>query len=144
MKKIINRKVYDTDTAKFLGENSHGKYGDLDYYEEALYLKKTGEYFLYGTGNANTKYSEPCGDGNWSGSSRIQLMSLDSAKDWAEENLTVDEYEEAFGGIEEDGETKVPLTISISKKCKDTLVKLREESGGTKSISQLIEEKFVE
>ena len=48
MKKIINGKIYDTDTAKEIDSISHGDGPrDFRYYHEVLYRKRTGEYFLF-------------------------------------------------------------------------------------------------
>ena len=48
MKKIINGKLYDTDTAKEVFAISCGNGpSDFHYYAEQLYRKRTGEYFLY-------------------------------------------------------------------------------------------------
>ena len=46
MKKIINGKKYDTDTAEQIGYDNNGLLcSDLSYIEETLYKKKTGEFF---------------------------------------------------------------------------------------------------
>ena len=51
MKKIINGKLYDTETAKLIGRSYHGEGPrDFRHYSEELYRKRTGEYFLYGEG----------------------------------------------------------------------------------------------
>ena len=56
MKKIINGRKYDTETAKEIGYWSNGyPCSDFNHCEETLYLKKTGEYFLYGEGGALTE-----------------------------------------------------------------------------------------
>ena len=48
MKKIINGKKYDTETATSVGEySSNYACSDYKYYDETLYKKKTGEFFLY-------------------------------------------------------------------------------------------------
>ena len=45
MKKIINGRKYDTETAKEIGYWSNGyPCSDFNHCEETLYLKKTGEY----------------------------------------------------------------------------------------------------
>ena len=50
MKKIINGKMYNTDTAKELaGWSSPGGRGDFSHYEETLYQKRTGEFLLHYT-----------------------------------------------------------------------------------------------
>lgn len=48
MKKIINGKMYNTETAEKLTSWEHSYRSQVDWYEEMLYKKKTGEYFLYG------------------------------------------------------------------------------------------------
>lgn len=102
MKKIINGKKYDTDTATKLGSFDNGYFGsDLDYLEETLYRKKTGEFFLYGEGGARTKYSVRCSSNSYCGGCDITPLSNSKAKAWAEENLTSDEYEAIFGLVEE-------------------------------------------
>ena len=39
-------------------------------------------------------------------------MSYDEARQWAEENLSADEYEEIFGAIDESG-AKMTVTLSV-------------------------------
>ena len=51
MRKIINNKVYDTDTATWIGLSDNGhEYNDSAYSGETLYRKRTGEHFLHGEG----------------------------------------------------------------------------------------------
>lgn len=101
MNKVINGKKYDTDTAKLIGHYRNGDYGDFFYIEEELYLKKTGEFFLYGSGGGMTKYREEWGKNRWSGSSHIFPYTIDEAKEWAMEHMSGDAYEEVFGPVEE-------------------------------------------
>ena len=62
MKKIINGKLYNTETAKKLAEYSNDcTWSDFRCLEEALYRKRTGEYFLYGSGGPLTGYAEKHG-----------------------------------------------------------------------------------
>ena len=114
MKKIIGGKIYDTDKAKQLGAYSnYGSWNDFHHYEETLYRKKTGEYFLFGEGGPMTRYAEPEGQNSWTGGSRIMPMSYDEAREWAEKNLDADEYEAIFGTIEE-SDDKVQVTICVN------------------------------
>ncbi len=55
MKKIINGKRYDTDTAEAVGywDSKVGK-SSFRWYEETLYQKRGGEFFLYGYGHASS------------------------------------------------------------------------------------------
>lgn len=105
MKKIINGKLYSTETAHFLGSWDNGCIpGDFNYLAESLYLKRTGEYFIYGEGGPRSKYSVTCGQNGWSGGDAITPVSVDDSRQWAEDHLTADEYEEIFGTVSEDSE----------------------------------------
>jgi len=56
MKKTINKKVYNTDTAKEIDRIAFGTYGDPAGYEEVVYETKRGDRFLYGIGGPDSKY----------------------------------------------------------------------------------------
>ena len=59
MKKIINGKMYNTETAKEIGSWNNGRYrSDFYYVGETLYKKKTGELFVFGEGGAASRYAE--------------------------------------------------------------------------------------
>ena len=58
MKKVINGKRYDTDTATLMGSDSFSNSRDFRHWIEELYRKNNGEYFLYGKGGAMTKYAK--------------------------------------------------------------------------------------
>lgn len=117
MKKIIKGRVYNTDTAKELGSYCNGgTWRDFSHFEEVLYRKKTGEFFLRGDGGPMTKYAEPEGTNGWTGGCRIMPMTYTEAKDWAEEHLTADEYESIFGVVEDaDGKQVVSISVNSAK-----------------------------
>ena len=142
MKKIINGKRYNTDTATLIGSTGHGYPGDLEYWTEELYRKKTGEFFLYGEGGPMSKYSRRIGENEWSGGEEIRPLSLKEAQEWAEEHLTADEYEQVFGKIEEN---KSQISTWIADSVKVEADKLREKGytladifeAGVKHLQQL-------
>lgn len=101
MKKIIKNRLYDTDTAKLIGEYTFSNRTDFKYFEEALYCKKNGEYFLYGEGGPLSKYAASAGTNEISGSEKILPLAEEDAKAWAEEYLDADTYIKEFGEIEE-------------------------------------------
>lgn len=101
MKKIINGKMYNTETAKRVGEWDNGRYGDFGYCSESLYQKKTGEFFLYGEGGAMSKYVVYYGPNSWGGGEAITPLTEQSAKKWAEDHITAEEYEAIFGEVDE-------------------------------------------
>lgn len=101
MKKIINGRKYNTETAKEVGCWSNGyPCGDFNWCQETLYKKKTGEYFLHGEGGALSNYSRDTWNGS-TGGVKIIPMTKDEAREWAENKLSCDEYEALFGEVEE-------------------------------------------
>lgn len=104
MKKIINGKMYNTETAAAIGRYENG-YDCTNYhwYSETLYQKQTGEFFLLGKGGPLSKYQVVVSpDGNsCSGGSRIDSLTTDEAKQWGEAHLNADRYIEIFGGVNE-------------------------------------------
>lgn len=116
MKKIINNKVYDTDTAKKMGEWCKNWEDRLYRVTEELYRKRTGEFFLYGYGGPGSKYGVSSGNGNWSSSEQIIPMTYGAAQEWAEKYLDGEEYEAIFGEVvEDDTRTMVGVYLPISK-----------------------------
>lgn len=114
MKKIINGKVYDTNTAEPVGSWDNGcSCSDFGYFGEDLYRKRTGEFFLHGTGGPMSKYSVSYGDNEWGGGEKIIPLSYEASREWAESHLTAEKYEAIFGEVVEDG-SRITVTISLS------------------------------
>lgn len=102
MKKIINGKMYNTETAVKLGTGeSCLPVNDFGYYKEDLYRKKTGEYFLYGEGGARSKYAKQLELNSFGPSDGFTPLTENGARIWAEKHLDADEYCEIFGEPEE-------------------------------------------
>lgn len=102
MKRIINNKKYDTCTAKELGSMTNGEtWTSFSFVAEKMYIKKTGEFFLYAEGGANSEYRQKCGTNTWSGGEEIIPLSETEAKEWACKYMSVNEYESLFGEVEE-------------------------------------------
>ena len=114
MKKIINGKLYDTETAKQVGTWSNNlSYRDFNNMSESLYRKRTGEFFLYGEGGPMTKYAQSTGQNSWSGGEMIIPLTIAAAREWAEQHLTADEYAEIFGMPDEDDGERTTLCINL-------------------------------
>lgn len=113
MKKVIDGKRYDTDTAILMGSDKYSNFKDFTHWTEELYRKRNGEYFLYGEGGPMTKYAQTAGQNEWSGGEKIMPLTPDAARKWAEEHLSVEKYEAIFGAIEEDN-SKMVWSVSIS------------------------------
>lgn len=102
MKKIINGKMYNTETAKVLGTAcSSAAVNSFEYWEETLYKKKTGEYFLYGHGGAASQYARRVDANSWSDGDGFVPLTETQAMKWAEMYFSADDYCEIFGEPEE-------------------------------------------
>ena len=129
MRKIINGKLYDTDTARCIGSDSYSNTRDFHHWSEELYVKRTGEYFLFGEGGPLSKYSRSLGDNEWSGGEQIIPLSYDKARKWAEEHLSADEYEEAFGLPDEDADmealhVQLPAVLMATIRARASVAKM--------------------
>ena len=76
MKKIICKKIYDTENSSIVKKTAFGAYGDSAGYEETLYVTPDGSYFIYTNGGAESKY--PAED--------IKRISKANAEKWLKEN----------------------------------------------------------
>lgn len=140
MKKIIDGKLYDTATAKEIASMSHGEGPrDFRYYEETLYKKRTGEYFLYGEGGPMTHYAVSRGQNSWSGGEKIIPLDYAAAQKWGEENMDADDYQTEFGPVSESEERTV-LSVSIDAATAEKIRQEAKEKG--MSVSALIASKF--
>ena len=102
MRKIINGRKYDTETATKIETYNNGLgYSDFGYVIESLYIKKTGEFFLAGEGGALTKYAHRCSDKTRCNGNGVFPLSIDEAKEWCENHIDVEKYEELFGEVAE-------------------------------------------
>lgn len=143
MKKIIGGRRYDTETATFLGNDcAECSITDFGYWREELYQKRTGEFFLAGSGGPMTKYAVRVEQNGWRGGDRIMPLSFEEAKEWAENHLTVDEYEAIFGEVSE-GDSRATITLSLSAKTIEILKRMCAETGKNRGeiIDMLIQER---
>lgn len=76
MKKVICKKVYDTETATLVKKVTFGYFGDPNGYEESLYKTESGHFFLYTNGGADSKYPVE----------NITRMSADKKNAWLQAN----------------------------------------------------------
>lgn len=96
MRKIINKKVYDTKTAVLIAEYHNGlSSSDFRYIYERLYVSRKGQYFLHAEGGAKTIYSESAGNSTW-GIETIILLTKEEVYEWLEERGYTEVIEEVF------------------------------------------------
>lgn len=101
MKRVIDRQLYDTESAEQIARYAHiTDRGDFHYQIETLYKTDNGEFFIHGEGGPATEYAERCSDGRTSGE-EIRVMSEDDALDWCEKRsidgeIVVSEFDHLF------------------------------------------------
>ncbi len=102
MKKIIDGKLYDTDTAKELCDLSPIGFSSSDFRWEdtRLYVTKKGAFFIAGEGNAMTRWAKTVGDTR-SGGEGLQLIDEAEARDLIERHGSIELFTEVFGSAVE-------------------------------------------
>ena len=92
---------------------------------------------MYGQGGPMSRYAQTTGQNEWSGGEQIQPLTVENARQWAEQHLSADEYGSIFGEITED-DNKKNATFSISRDAIELLARMAAETGKTRS--ELVEE----
>lgn len=133
MIKAINKKIYNTDSArKVATDMSNLPRNDFGFWEETLYCKRTGEYFIYGWGGPSSRYSRSIGLNEWTGGERIIPLTMDKAREWAEKAMPAEDYQVEFGEIAED-ETRSQISATLPSSMVDALRKKARAEGTTAS-----------
>lgn len=106
MKRIIDGKTYNTETATHVCETSNGlPHSDFRSEYSDLYVTKKGAYFLAGSGGPSSRFAREVEDGR-SGGSGIIPLTKSEALDCVERECRTDEdtdlIQEFFGDIIED------------------------------------------
>ena len=106
MKKTIRGRTFDTDTAERLGA-----YRDSNCIE-ILFRKRTGEFFLYGRGNADSAYAVWKGN-SVVGSEQIITLTPKQAQKWARLKLSAVQYDDLFGSGADNQKQTISLSLPI-------------------------------
>jgi hypothetical protein len=86
-KKVINGKVYNTETATRVASYDNGlSHRDFGFCEEDLYKTKKGAWFLHGEGGAMSRWSRPVESNGRCGGSGIEVLTQAEALAWCEEH----------------------------------------------------------
>lgn len=84
MKKVINGKSYDTEKARLLNSFDTSDRSSFAWYREELYIKRTGEYFLFGEGHAASPYGRAVTRTERAPGEDIRPLTMEEARQWAE------------------------------------------------------------
>ncbi len=102
MKKVIEGKVYNTETAEELHDwSNHYPCSDFKACSESLYRTKKGAFFIAGSGGPLSSYAVPCGGGT-GGSEGIRPVSREEALEWLESHGGEEAIEEHFSDMVEE------------------------------------------
>ena len=101
MRKVIRKKVYDTENAEKVAEYCNGLSRSDEYYSHTtLYLTQRGQFFFHLEQGPYTKSSE--GKIKW-GLETICLASPKQVYKWLEEDNLIEEIEKYFPNEIEEG-----------------------------------------
>ncbi len=95
MKKIVNSKRYDTETATEIDSWEYGYPNDHRHVYEVLYRTASGAYFLYGKGGPASDYAVKEGNTSW-GSEDIRPLTREQSKEWLQDHDLTDALESEF------------------------------------------------
>ena len=134
MFKVINGRRYNTDSATEMARVEEYDRTDRRWYCDTLYRKMNGEFFLFGMGDSESKYSKTISDGIKVGGFNFIPMTFYEARDWSKDNLGSEKFKEIFGLFESDkGLDKRTVTYRLSLNTLDKIARLADESRLTKS-----------
>ena len=97
MKKVIDGKLYNTNTAQEIASDSHGYTSDFHHWSETLYQTRKGSWFLYGEGGALSQYSVSIGQNESGGGRQVIPFTDGEALRWLEQHASAAVALEHFG-----------------------------------------------
>jgi hypothetical protein len=99
MRRVIDGKTYDTDTATVICDVSAKGFhaGDFRYDDSYLYKTPKGAFFVAGEGGPLSQWAQPEGNNGRRGGSGLRLVDIDDAKAICERHGSHDDYIKAFG-----------------------------------------------
>jgi len=101
MKKIVDGKTYNTDTAELMESYQYGYTNDFGWFREYLYVTSKGNHFLYGKGGPLSHYAEHY-DNSSMGGEDIVPLTREEAFDWAQRYNLVEVIGKTFSDMCQD------------------------------------------
>lgn len=103
MRRVINGKVYDTDTATHVcALRCTASRGDFYYHDTSLYRTARGAFFIAGQGGPASMWSHPVGNNGSTGGDGIRVVTEDEARQYMEEaGCDEDDFKAAGLDVEE-------------------------------------------
>lgn len=141
MKKIINNKVFDTDTAKLIKQADHDNIKSSEgSCKQSLYRKRTGDYFLCVSGARTDTFHNLHLDAQTHDRERhIYCLTYEQARAWCEAEMTAEEWLENFEPAEDDSLCPLNLTLSASAVSKFRLSAQQQQISQRELMERLID-----
>jgi hypothetical protein len=137
MQQTINNMLYDTETAKPLGNWQRGFSSERGYISETLFITQEGDYFLYGEGGSRSRYAQRVAPNTWGYGERIIPFTSEEANAWAENHLSEADFYTAQKEVTYSG-CVTPMMIRLQCATEQKLRKLAVEQG--RKTAELAEE----
>jgi len=103
MRKVVQGKRYDTETAELVADYSYGYGNDFRHFEEELYKTKNGNWFKVGSGGPMSQYCESANGNTWGISDVFIPMSDEEAFNWLQtHDIDADIIEKHFADTIQD------------------------------------------
>lgn len=102
MKRILDGKIYDTETATVLvnisGRGGTLNRGDLGYEDTWLYRSPTGTFFMAGEGGSASRWAKPFGEnGSAAGEGLLIISDAEARHLYERHGGVVEKYAKYFG-----------------------------------------------
>lgn len=140
MKKIIDNRVYDTDTAQLIKRADHDNIRNGEgKCKQSLYRKRTGDYFLCVSGaRTDTFHNLHLADVRHDRERHIYCLTYEQARAWCEAEMDADEWLENFEPAEDDSLTALNLTLSAAAVSKFKLSAQQQQISQRELMERLI------
>jgi hypothetical protein len=104
MKRIIDGKRYNTDTATEIADVSPSGFyrGDFRYEDTKLYRTPKGRWFLSGEGGPMSRWAQSAGLNSYCGGAGLHVLDDDEARALLEQHGETEAIETYFGAVVQD------------------------------------------
>ena len=100
MEKVIEGKIYNTETDKQVAGGYYSNYGEFQYWCEELFRTDQGNWFVYGEGGEKFSYARTVEQNASNGGNDITPLTKKEALAWIEvHNPDADALEEYFADV---------------------------------------------
>lgn len=129
MRRIVDGKAYDTETAELLAEFRYGYPGEDDHYQESLYRTAGNGFFLACNGAEDSPYALLLREDIARPGADIVPLTDAEVLRWLEDYEYTEVIERVFGTLPEAGDGMVMVWSRVSKDVQQQLADAAERAG---------------